>query len=50
MENQKLHKNTFIYIFKKVTSEERDITLQHEIGLFNAHIVLNKTILKLVEK
>ncbi len=50
MENQKLHQNTFTFIFKKITSEEREITLQHEIDLFNAHIVLDKTILKPMEK
>ncbi len=50
MENQKLHQNTLTSIFKKITSEEKKIALQHEIDLFNAYIVLNKTILKLVEK
>jgi hypothetical protein len=41
MENQKLYQNTLTFIFKKVTSEEREIALR---------IVLNKTILKPVEK
>jgi hypothetical protein len=50
MENQKLHQNTFTSIFKKITSEEREIALQHENDLLNARIVLDKTILKLVEK
>jgi hypothetical protein len=50
MENQQLHQNTLTSIFKKITSEEKNIALQHEIDLFNAHIVLNKTILKLEEK
>jgi hypothetical protein len=42
MENQKLHQNTFTFVFKKITSEERKITLQHEIELFNARIGLDK--------
>jgi hypothetical protein len=46
MENQKLHQNTLTSIFKKVTSEEKEIALQHEIDLLNARIVLNKIILK----
>ncbi len=50
MENQKLHQNTLTSIFKKVTSEEKEIALQHEIDLLNACIVLNKIILKPVEK
>jgi hypothetical protein len=50
MENQKLHQNTFFFFFKKVTSEEREIALQHEMNLLNACIVLNKTILKPVKK
>jgi hypothetical protein len=50
MKNQKLHQNTFTSIFKKITNEEREIALQHEIDLLNAHIVLDKTILKLVDK
>jgi hypothetical protein len=50
MENQKLHQNTFTFIFKKVTSEEREMALQHEINLLNACIVLNQTNLKLVKK
>ncbi len=32
--------------YLKVTNEKRDIALQHEIYLLNAHIVLNKTNLK----
>jgi hypothetical protein len=50
MKNQKLHQNTFIFIFKKITSEEKEIALQHEINLLDACNVLNKTILKLVKK
>jgi hypothetical protein len=37
MENQRLYQNTLTFIFKKVTSEEREIAL---------HIVLDKTILE----
>jgi len=50
MENQKLHQNTITFIFKNVTNEERKIALQYEINLFNACIVLNKTILKPMKK
>jgi hypothetical protein len=50
MEDQKLHQNTLTFTFKKVTSEDRKIALQHEINLLNACIVLNKTILKLMKK
>ncbi len=32
--------------YLKVTNEKRDLTLQHEIDLINAHIDLNKTNLK----
>ncbi len=45
-----MHQNTFSYIFKKITSEERKIALQHEIDLLNARIVLDITILKPMEK
>ncbi len=38
------------HIYLKVTNEKRDLTLQHEIDLLNAHIVLNKTNLKPQEK
>jgi hypothetical protein len=50
MENQKLHQNTLTSIFKKITSEEKDIALQHKIHLLNTCIVLDKTILKPMEK
>jgi hypothetical protein len=50
MGNQKLRQNTFIFIFKKVISEERKLALKHEIDLFNVRIILNKTNLKLKEK
>ncbi len=36
--------------YLKVTNEKRDLALQHEIDLLNAHIVLNKTNLKPQEK
>lgn len=50
MGNQKLQQNTFISIFKKAISEERKACIKHEIELFNVHIIINKTNLKLKEK
>jgi len=48
--NQKLLQNTLTSTFKKVTSEERELALQHEIDLLHECIVLYKTSLKNEEK
>jgi hypothetical protein len=50
MGNQKLQQNTFIFIFKKVISEERKLALKHAIDVLNEHIIINKINLKLKEK
>jgi hypothetical protein len=31
MENKKFKKNTIIAIFKRVTNEEKEVALQHEV-------------------
>lgn len=46
----KVAKNTLTSTFKKVTSEERNLALQHEIDLLHECIVLYKTSLKDEEK
>jgi hypothetical protein len=50
MENNKLQQISFISIFKKVTNEERKVTLQHKIDFFNAYVALLNTISKQVGK
>jgi hypothetical protein len=42
MENKKFPKNTIIVIFNKVTSEEKEVALQHEVKLFNVKCACTK--------
>jgi len=43
--------NTITAIFKRITSKERKVALQHEVKLFNVNAhVPNKATLKQVEK
>jgi hypothetical protein len=48
---QKFQQNIVPIIFKRITSEERKVALQHEVKLLNVNAhVPNKVILKQVEK
>jgi len=42
MKYKKFHQNTFTFIFKKVTNEEREVTLQDEIELLDACVLPNQ--------
>jgi hypothetical protein len=48
MENKKFKKNTIIAIFKRVTNEEKEVALQHEVELLNvnAHVPNKSTLSK----
>jgi len=51
MENMKFQQNTIIVILKRVTSEEKEVALKHEVELLNVNAhVPNKSIFKQVEK
>jgi hypothetical protein len=51
MENMKFQQNTIIAILKRVTSEEKEVALKHEVELLNVNAhVPNKSIFKQVEK